>query len=90
MLYTHVAKTKSAAINFQCAADVLFLHSRPVHMPNAWTLVTDADLTEVEREGNFYRTCASIDNFFGALRRTRSRFDLNSFRLGVAGAPTLR
>jgi hypothetical protein len=90
MLYTHVAKTKSAAIAFQCAADVLSRHSRPVHMPNAWTLVTDADLAEVEREGNFYRTCASIDNFFGALSRTRNRFDLNSYGFGVAGAPTLR
>ena len=87
MLFTYVAKTKATAISFQCAADVLSRQSRPVHMPNAWTLVTDASLDTIEREGNFYRTCASIDNFFGALARTRKRFALSSYGFGVAGCP---
>ncbi len=81
MLLTYVAKTKAAAIDFQCAADVFARQGRPVWMPNAWTLVTDADLNQVEREGEFFRTCASLDNFFGALRRTRMRFDFSMFSL---------
>ena len=87
MLLTYVAKTKAAAIDFQCAADVFARQGRPVWMPNAWTLVTDADLNQVEREGEFFRTCASIDIFFGALTRTRKRFDLSPLGFGVAGAP---
>ena len=83
MLYTYVAKTKAAAIDFQCAADVLSRLNRPVHMPNAWTLVTDADLNEVEREGEFFRTCASIDLFFSAIRRTRERFGFSAYVLDM-------
>ncbi len=87
MLFTYVAKTKAAAISFQCAADVFARQGRPVWMPNAWTLVTDAGLDIIEREGNFYRTCVSIAQAAGALRRTRKRFALSSYGFGVAGCP---
>lgn len=81
MLFTYVAKTKAAAISFQCAADVLARQGRPVWMPNAWTLVTGETLDTIERDGEFFRTRASIDIFFAALRRTRERYGIPHFVL---------
>ncbi len=80
MLFTYVAKNRKVALRFQCVADILSRLSRPVYMPNAWTLVTDADLNEVEREAEIFHV-ASIDTIFSALRRTRRRFNLSSLGL---------
>jgi hypothetical protein len=49
VLYTHVAKTRLAALYFGVAAAFLQEQGRPVHMPSAFVLVTDADMTEISQ-----------------------------------------